>query len=362
MAEDLLTLTADGLWCEAGGFHIDPWRPVERAIITHAHADHARPGSTRYLTSPSGIGLLRARLGQGIDVDSIAWGERLCVGDATISLHPAGHVLGSCQVRVEAAGRASWVVTGDYKLAPDATCEAWEPVRADVMLTESTFGLPIYRWRAQEEIAAEINGWWKANRDRGRTSMVLAYSLGKAQRVLSLLDPSTGPIGVHGAVVPLNGVYREGGVELPGCVHANAETAASLRGVGMIVAPPSAGDSTWARKFAGEGGIATGMASGWMAVRGRRRWGAIDRGFVLSDHADWDGLNKAVRASGATRVGVTHGSAATFARWLGEQGLDAFVVPTRFVGESRDRGDEDDGASGDGDTDGGRVLAEDGPG
>jgi putative mRNA 3-end processing factor len=330
---DLITLTPQGLWCEAGGFHIDPWEPVERAVITHAHADHARPGSGSYLTSPTGAPLLRVRMGEGARVESLAWGERLTAGAAAVSLHPAGHVLGSCQVRVEAPSHASWVVTGDYKLAPDPTCEPWEPVRADVMLTESTFGLPIYRWPDERGVVAEINGWWAANRERGRTSMLLAYSLGKAQRVLAGLDPSIGPIGVHGAIHSMNDAYAAAGVALPPWMHANAETAPSLRGVGLIIAPPSAADSTWARKFAGPGGIATGMASGWMAVRGRRRWRALDRGFVLSDHADWDGLNEAVRASGAERIGVTHGYAAPFARWLSERGLETFVVPTRFEGE-----------------------------
>ncbi|HZW11170.1 MAG TPA: ligase-associated DNA damage response exonuclease [Phycisphaerales bacterium] len=333
MPPDLITLTPQGLWCEAGGFHIDPWEPVDRAVITHAHSDHARPGSASYLTSPSGAPLLRIRMGPGARVEPLAWGERLAVGAATVSLHPAGHVLGSCQVRVEAPGQASWLITGDYKLAPDATCEAWEPVRADVMLTESTFGLPIYHWAGERDVLAEINGWWAANREHGRTSMLLAYSLGKAQRVLAGLDPSIGPIGMHGAIHAMNDAYGAAGVILPAWVHANKETAGELRGAGLIVAPPSAAESTWARKFAGRGGMATGMASGWMAVRGRRRWRALDRGFVLSDHADWEGLNEAVRSSGAERIGVTHGYAAAFARWLRERGLETFVVPTRFEGE-----------------------------
>lgn len=308
-------------------------------MVTHAHADHTRPGSRHYLTSASGAGLVRARAGEGASVQGAAWGEPVRIGDATVTLHPAGHVLGSCQVRVEAPGRASWVVTGDYKTTAGAASEAWEPVRADVMLTESTFGLPIYRWAREEAVAAEMNAWWAANAARGRTSMILAYSLGKAQRVLALLDETIGPVGVHGAVARLNRVYEAGGVRLARWVHADADSAGELKGRGLIVAPPSAAESVWARKFAGSGGIATGMASGWMAVRGRRRWRALDRGFVLSDHADWEGLNEAVRASGATRVGVTHGYSRQFARWLGERGLDAFVVPTRFEGEGEREAD-----------------------
>ncbi len=340
MARELIEVTEDGLWCGAGGFHIDPWRPVERAVITHAHADHARSGSAHYLTSEDGAPVLRARLGESIDVETLAYGETRTIGDARVSLHPAGHLLGSCMVRVEADGYPTWLVTGDYKLAPDATCRRWEPVPTDVLLTESTFGLPIYRWRDQREVFDEINDWWRSNAGAGRTSVVLAYSLGKAQRVLSGLDASIGPIGTHGAVERLNDVYRAGGIDLPPTVHANADSAKSLKGVGMIVAPPSAAGGSWLRRFAGEGGIATSMASGWMAVRGRRRWRALDRGFVLSDHADWDGLNEAVRLTGATRVGVTHGYAQAYARWLTERGLDSFVVPTRYEGE---RVDEDDG-------------------
>lgn len=340
VSRDLLTLTEQGLWCEAGGFHIDPWGPVERAVITHSHADHARPGSAGYLTSVTGGPLLRVRLGAAAAVETAPWGERVRVGDATVSLYPAGHVLGSCQVRVEAAGMASWLVSGDYKLAPDPTCEPWEPVRAEVMLTESTFGLPIYRWPDEAGVAAEINGWWRANRERERTSLLLAYSLGKAQRVLALLDETIGPIGVHGAIHSMNHAYAAAGVRLPPWVHANLETAGLLRGAGVVIAPPAAAESRWARKFVGRGGVATGMASGWMAVRGRRRWRSLDRGFVLSDHADWDGLNEAVRASGAGRIGVTHGYTGPFARWLGERGYEAFVVPTRFEGEGEREGRE----------------------
>lgn len=345
MSLDLLTVTDRGLWCEPGGFHIDPWRPVERAVITHAHSDHARPGSGSYLTSPSGAPLLRVRLGAGTAVETAPWGRAVRVGDATVSLHPAGHVLGSCQVRIEAPGYESWVVTGDYKLAPDPTCEPWEPVRAAVMLTESTFGLPIYHWPDEAAVGAEINRWWASNCERERTSVLLAYSLGKAQRVLAGLDPSIGPIGVHGAMHAVNDAYAVAGIALPPWVHANHETSGTLRGAGMILAPPSVAGSSWERMFVGRGGMAVGMASGWMAVRGRRRWRALDRGFVLSDHADWEGLNEAVRACGAQRVGVTHGYAAQFARWLGEQGLDSFVVPTRFVGEGAEESDEPSPAS-----------------
>lgn len=336
-APDLLVPTDRGLHCAAGGFHLDPWRPVDRAVITHAHADHASPGSRAYLCSPSCAPLLRARLGERITIQTLPWREPLRLDSVTISLHPAGHVLGSAQVRIQPADAGPvWVATGDYKTdTTDPTCEPFEPVRCDTLLTESTFGLPIYRWRPQQEVFDDINAWWARNAAEGRTTVLLAYSLGKAQRVLSGLDPAIGPIGAHAAVLNMCAVYQREGITLPPLVHADRNTAASLKGKGVIVTPPSAMGSTWIRRFRGPAGLRTGLVSGWMAVRGRRRWQAVDRGFPLSDHADWDGLLSAIDASGASRVGVTHGSASQLARWLSEsRGLDTFVVPTRFRGET----------------------------
>jgi putative mRNA 3-end processing factor len=343
---DLIRAAPDGLLCEPGGFHIDPWRPVERAVITHAHGDHFCAGCGSYLCSPETAALLRVRLGEDASIEALAYGESLRLGETAVSLHPAGHILGSAQVRVRRDAPRSqsrsrrhgthetWVVTGDYKIAPDPTCREYEPVRADVLLTESTFGLPIYRWPPEAEVREQINAWWRENREAGRTSVILAYALGKAQRVLAGLDASIGPIGVHGAVVKLNDVYRANGAPLPRTVHANEETAAELRGAGLIVAPPSVLRSRWMRRFTGREGVRTAMASGWMRVRGRRRWLSVDRGFVLSDHADFDALVRAVRESGAERVGVTHGYAEPFARWLAErEGVESFTVPTRYTGE-----------------------------
>jgi putative mRNA 3-end processing factor len=330
MTDDLLRLTPSGLYCAAGDFYIDPWQPVERAVITHAHADHARPGSQRYLTTPTGAPVLAPRLDPGASIRTLAYGERLTLHDVTLSLHPAGHLLGSAQVRVEHKGEV-WVVSGDYKLEPDQTCEPFEPVRCHTFITESTFGLPIYRWQPQAEVFAEINEWWRANQAAGRTSVLYAYALGKAQRLLAGIDPAIGPILVHGAVLPFVQRYRDAGIDQPDVLYANGENARAHRGRALVVAPPSAGGMAgWLRKF---GPASQAFASGWMTIRGARRRRAIDRGFVLSDHADWPGLLAAIRATGAARIGVTHGYTGQMVRYLREQGWQAEVIPTRFEGE-----------------------------
>ncbi len=337
MTEDLLRLTPSGLYCPAGDFYIDPWAPVARAIITHAHADHARPGSQRYLTTPTGAPLLARRVGDAV-VQTLPFGERLTINDVTISFHPAGHLLGSAQVRLERRGVA-WVVSGDYKLERDRTCEPFEPVRCHVFITESTFGLPIYRWPPQAEVFAEIERWWRTNQENGYTSVLYAYALGKAQRLLAGIDASLGPILVHGAVLPFIQLYRNVGVELPEVFHADEMNARLHRGRALVIAPPSAGHmSGWLRKF---GPCSQAFASGWMTIRGARRRRALDRGFVLSDHADWAGLLEAIRATGAERIGVTHGYASQMVRFLQEAGWRAEVIPTRFTGEALEEMDAD---------------------
>jgi putative mRNA 3-end processing factor len=330
---DLIQATPRGLFCEAGGFHIDPWEPVDRAVITHAHSDHARPGCGCYLAAGRGADILRLRLGPEADVRPAAWGTVHDLNGVRVSLHPAGHLLGSAQVRVEHGGQV-WVVSGDYKTASDdTTCDAFELVRCDTFITESTFGLPIYRWKPQAAVFDEINTWWRKNQVNGRTSVIYAYALGKAQRVLSGLDPTIGPIVVHGAVLRFVQAYRDAGIGLPPVLHADDTIAREIRGRGMVVAPPSAAGSPWLRRF---GTISPAMASGWMQVRGTRRRRSLDRGFVLSDHADWPGLLQVIRDTGASRVGVTHGYAAPLVRWLREHGTNAWSIPTCYVGERDD--------------------------
>jgi putative mRNA 3-end processing factor len=330
-ADELIVLRPEGLYCPAGDFFIDPWRPVPRAVITHAHADHARAGHAHYLASKAGERVLRARLGD-IALDALDYGEPVLHNGVRISLHPAGHVLGSAQVRVEHRGRV-WVASGDYKTEPDATCDAFEPVRCEVFITESTFGLPVYRWRPQHELARELNDWWRANAEAGRASLLLGYSFGKAQRLLAMVDASIGPVAVHGAVEPLNAAYRASGIALPPTrlVSEMPDKAAFRRA--LVIAPPAAaGNAAWMRRL-GECSIA--FASGWMQLRGARRRGGYDRGFVLSDHADWPGLHAAIRATGAARVIVTHGQVPVMVRWLQEQGLQAEAFATEY-GDERD--------------------------
>jgi putative mRNA 3-end processing factor len=328
-AEAILQLTQNGLYCAAGDFYIDPWLPVERAVITHAHADHACPGSRRYLTTCASEKPLRARLGVDTDIQVTAYGEAVTINGVSVSLHPAGHILGSAQVRLEHGGEV-WVVSGDYKLEPDSTCTPFEPVRCHTFVTESTFGLPIYRWPSQSEVIAEIHSWWRSNQAAGKASLLFGYPLGKAQRLLSGLDPGIGLIFTHGAVEKFNAIYREAGVPLPATVHAASAPRGTDWSQALILAPPLAHGTAWARKFSP---ASTGLASGWMQIRGTRRRRSVDRGFIFSDHGDWPALLKAISDSGAARVWVTHGYTAVLARWLCEQGREAVPVQTRFEGE-----------------------------
>lgn len=329
MAEgSVLVVTSRGLFCPAGGFYIDPWKPVDRAVITHAHADHARPGHGAYLCTPGTAPVLRHRLGD-ITADTCPYGQTLSLGDARVSFHPAGHVPGSAQVRVETGGEV-WVVSGDYKTAPDGLSEPFEPVRCDTFISECTFGLPVFRWPAQASVAADLNGWWRSSIAAGKTPVLGAYSLGKAQRLLTLLDPSIGPILTHGAIEATNAVLRQAGYALPQTVQITPDTDPADHPGALLLVPPSAMDSAGLRRW---GPQSTGFASGWMQLRGIRRRRAADRGFVISDHADWDGLNSAIAATGASRVLVTHGYTDIFARWLREQGLDAGVLETEFATE-----------------------------
>jgi putative mRNA 3-end processing factor len=318
------------LYCERGDFHIDPWVGVDRALITHAHSDHARWGSKGYLTASSGAALLRARLASEASIESVEYGETRNIGGVTVSFHPAGHVLGSSQIRVEHGGEV-WVVSGDYKTTPDRTCAPFEPLRCHTFITESTFGLPIYRWVPQAEVFSQIDAWWRENQSAGRASILFAYSLGKAQRLIAGVDPSIGPVFCHGAVQKLNEVYRESGIPLPPTQPTGEAEKGYDWSRALIVAPPSCNGTPWMRKF---GPVSTAFASGWMRLRGARRRESLDRGFVLSDHADWPGLLGAIDATGAGQVLVTHGYRAPLVRWLEERGVAARSLETRYEGEA----------------------------
>ncbi len=327
----LLRLTDRGLYCEAGDFFVDPWGPVDRAIVTHGHGDHLAWGCRAYLTAEPGVPVLRERLDPSARIRGTPYGETVDIDGVRVSLHPAGHILGSAQIRVEHAGEV-WAVSGDYKTEADPTCAPFELVRCHTFVTESTFGLPVYRWPSSRSVTDEIHAWWRANQTAGKASLLFGYALGKAQRLVAGLDPATGPILTHGAVERMNAVYRRAGIALPPTTHASASDRSQWKRA-IVIAPPSADGSAWARRF---GAQSTAFASGWMAVRGTRRRRAVDRGFTVSDHVDWPSLLQAIAATGAARVWVTHGYTGVLVRWLRERGLEADALETRYGGEHED--------------------------
>jgi putative mRNA 3-end processing factor len=327
---DLLTVTPSGIYCPAGDFYIDPWRSVDRALVTHAHSDHARWGMGRYLCAAPGLEVLRLRMEDGAKIEAAEFGKVLTLNGVKVSFHPSGHILGAAQIRVEDKGEV-WVVTGDYKTQHDPTCAPFELVRCHTLITECTFGLPNYRWPKEDVVFGDINAWWRANQERGVASVIYCYTLGKAQRILGGIDASIGPIFVHGAIERMNRGYRWAGVRLPDAKIATTQPRGFDWTKALILAPSSADGTPWLRRF---GHISTGYASGWMQVRGIRRRRAVDRGFVLSDHVDWPSLLGVIEASGAERVIATHGFTSVLARYLSEMGTNAEEMPTQFVGES----------------------------
>ena len=331
MRDPVLTFTERGIFCPAGGFHIDPWRPVDRALLTHGHADHARPGSGHYLATEQAAPVIRHRLGD-IALETIRFGETRSIGDARVSFHPAGHIPGSAQIRVEVGGEV-WVVAGDYKIVSDGFSEPFEPVACHSFITESTFGLPVFKWADQADVARDLNAWWAGNAADGLTTILGAYSLGKAQRLMTLLDTRTGPILTHGAVEATNALLRTQGYAIPASTQITPDTRIRDHPGALVIAPPAALGTPWARKL---GPASTGFASGWMRLRGVRRRRAADRGFVISDHADWNGLLSAISATGAENIYVTHGYTEIFARALNEMGWNARIVPTEFGGDEDD--------------------------
>lgn len=326
----VLTFTDRGIYCPDGDFYIDPWRPVDRALITHGHSDHARWGHRRYLATHQSLPVMRHRLGQ-IDAEGIAYGETLRIGGVTVSFHPAGHIPGSAQIAVDRGGEV-WVVSGDYKVEPDGLAEPFTPVRCHAFISECTFGLPVFRWQPQTTVMGDITRWWAANAALGKTSILGAYSLGKAQRLLAGVG-NAGPILTHGAVEEVNIILRNQGYGLPATIRAGQGVDAKSHPGALVIAPPSALGSAWARKF---GPAEEAFASGWMAVRGIRRRRSLGTGFVVSDHADFPGLLTAIRATGCERVFVTHGYTAAFRRFLSDQGYDAGIVATEYGEEAEE--------------------------
>lgn len=329
MSHSLLITTPKGLYCPAGDFYVDPHGYVDRAVISHGHSDHARRVAKKFLAHLDSEAILRARLGSDISLQTADYGETVAINGVKVTLFPAGHLLGSSQIRIEHGGRVT-VFTGDFGTTPNPTCKPFEPVKCDTFITESTFGLPIYDWDDPSTVHETINSWWKRNRDRGMTSLLHAYSLGKAQRIIAALDTTTGPVYVHGSVDQINKCYISAGVELPRTKYLEKETERLDEEGAIVIAPQSATAGAWLNRL---GKFTTGFASGWMMVRGRRRMGNIGAGFVLSDHADWKGLLKAVEDTGAEKILATHGFSEQFTRYLRGKGYDAEPLETAFPGD-----------------------------
>jgi len=327
----LIEFTDKGLYCRAGNFYVDPWKPVDNAIITHAHSDHARAGSKNYLCHTLCKPLLQMRLGEN-NYQTAEWEEKIFINSVQVSLHPAGHMIGSSQVRVEQNGE-TWVVSGDYKIEDDGLSGKFEPIKCNYFITESTFGLPIYHWKPQKEIFQNIMDWICRNKELGKTSVFIAYSLGKAQRLMQCLPGSGLPIYVHGAIWNAHETLTRNGFQLPDVKRINYDTPKENYLGNIIVAPPGAEGSLWMKRFYP---YALGICSGWMQVRGTIRRQNADAGFALSDHADWKGLLQAVKETGAQKVFVTHGYQAVFSRYLNEIGIEAAEIKTEFGNEEEE--------------------------
>lgn len=329
---NLITFTDRGLFCEAGNFYIDPWKPVERAVITHGHSDHASFGHKYYLCHRFTKPILQLRLGDN-NYQTLDWNETIYMNGVKLSLHPAGHIIGSSQIRLEYQDEV-WVISGDYKTEDDGISEKFEPVKCNTFITESTFGLPIYKWKPQQEIYDSIINWINRNKENGRASILLAYSLGKAQRVLQAIKETSQNIFAHGAIYNMQQTLIDAGFNLQPVVRVTPETPKELLKETVIIAPPGADGTSWMKKFSP---YSIGVCSGWMQVRGNARRRNADAGFALSDHADWKGLLDSVKVTGAERVFVTHGFQSAFSRYLNEEHISlAAEVKTQYGNEDEE--------------------------
>lgn len=331
----LIDFTEKGLYCSAGNFFIDPWQPVDRAIITHGHSDHARAGNKYYLCHHYTKPILQLRLGDN-HYETVGWNEPVHFNNVTVTLYPAGHIIGSSQVKVEHKGEI-WVVSGDYKLEDDGISGTFEPVKCHTFVTESTFGLPIYRWKPQAAIFDDIEKWILDNQSAGKVSVLIAYSLGKAQRVLQAVKRVTSNIYAHGAIYNMHQMLLHSNILpdgiLPEIKRVTPETPKEAFKGSVVIAPPSAESSSWIRKF---NPYSLGICSGWMQVRGNQRRKNADGGFALSDHCDWNALLRAIEETGAQKVFVTHGFQSAFSRYLNEAGIESAEVKTEFGTEDEE--------------------------
>ena len=322
----VLEFRPEGIYCSQGDFYIDPWRPVDKALITHGHADHARFGSKKYLCTDIAAPVIRHRLGN-VAIETIPYEKELSLNGVNVSFYPAGHVPGSAQILIEIKGER-WVVSGDYKVVDDGLSTPFKPIKCHSFISECTFGLPAFNWLPQEQVFKEINSWWHQCISDGLTPILAAYGLGKAQRLIAGLDTNIGPILTHGAIEKTNQIMRDQKIPIPETFLVTSKLDLVNFKNAIVLAPPSALSTSWVKKF---GKISTGYASGWMAIRGIKRRRAADKGFVISDHADWNGLNLAIKETEAEKIFVTHGYTDSFSKWLQFKGLNASVVKTEFT-------------------------------
>jgi putative mRNA 3-end processing factor len=329
---NLISFTDKGLYCERGNFYVDPWKPVDKAIITHGHADHAYCGHKHYLCHTYTKPILQLRLGDN-NYQTLEWNDPIYINGIKISLHPAGHIIGSSQVRMEFNDEV-WVVSGDYKTEDDGLSGKLEPVKCNTFITESTFGLPIYKWKPQEDVYENIINWISKNKENGKTSVLLAYSLGKAQRVLQAIKETAQTIFAHGAVFNMQKMLIDNGWNLTPVERITPETPKELLNGTVVIAPPGADGTPWMKKF---NPYSVGVCSGWMQVRGNARRRNVDGGFAISDHADWNGLLQTVKETSAERIFVTHGFQSAFSRYCNEQNIAvAAEVKTQYGNEDEE--------------------------
>lgn len=321
----MLKFTPKGIYCIPGRFYIDPWKPVDFALITHGHADHARWGMKKYLCHHFTVPILKSRISKDISVQGIEYNENILINGVKVSFHPAGHIIGSAQIKLEYKGKIV-VISGDYKVQNDGLTTPFEVLKCHEFITESTFGLPIYNWSTIEKQNEQLQNWVLTNQSNGKTSVFVGYSLGKAQRIMKAVE-GIAPINVHYSIGKLNEAYESVGIHLPEYSIMDLREDVKYLDKGIAIVPPSLLDSNVIRKIPNR---ATAICSGWMQVRGAKRWRSADAGFAISDHADWNGLLEAIKATEAEKVYVTHGQTAVFSKYLNEIGIHAEELKTEF--------------------------------
>jgi len=326
-----IKFTKKGIYCIPGKFYLDPWYPVDYAIISHGHADHSRWGNKHYLCHQDSKNILLHRLGKDISIETLNFNQTKTINGVKVSFFPAGHIIGSVQIKLEYKGKVV-VFSGDYKTNPDFLTTPFEPVKCHEFITESTFGLPIYSWKAEAELQSQLQQWVLNNQKQNKTSVFFGYSLGKAQRIMSLVD-GIDEVYVHSAINNLNQAISKSGIVLPKSKLITSDFNKKDIQNKIVILPPALLGSKLLKKIPN---AATAICSGWMQIRGNRRWKGVDAGFAVSDHADWNGLLSAVKATEAEKVYVTHGSQAVFSKYLNEIGIESQEVVTEYGTEDNE--------------------------